>query len=117
MATEPVCAGLLARSRTKQDIADLREAVDTVTQIVEAGPEAFPDASRWSQATYRFHELILQRCGNITLGIQGAVLADIVATHFRINIAADLTNRSRSDERRVGKECVSTCRSRWSPYH
>src|SRR3546814_11607164 len=26
-----------------------------------------------------------------------------------------LTNRS--EERRVGKECVSTCRSRWTPYH
>src|SRR3546814_10788477 len=29
-----------------------------------------------------------------------------------------LNQRSwRSEERRVGKECVSTCRSRWSPYH
>src|SRR3546814_14763961 len=26
-------------------------------------------------------------------------------------------NTVRSEERRVGKECVSTCRSRWSPYH
>src|SRR3546814_9574291 len=26
-------------------------------------------------------------------------------------------NPNRSEERRVGKECVSTCRSRWSPYH
>src|SRR3546814_10799524 len=26
-------------------------------------------------------------------------------------------NPERSEERRVGKECVSTCRSRWSPYH
>src|SRR3546814_11826217 len=26
-------------------------------------------------------------------------------------------SRRRSEERRVGKECVSTCRSRWSPYH
>src|SRR3546814_17872528 len=26
-------------------------------------------------------------------------------------------NAGRSEERRVGKECVSTCRSRWSPYH
>src|SRR3546814_9725261 len=26
-------------------------------------------------------------------------------------------SRKRSEERRVGKECVSTCRSRWSPYH
>src|SRR3546814_15142973 len=30
-------------------------------------------------------------------------------------IAEDLA--SRSEERRVGKECVSTCRSRWSAYH
>src|SRR3546814_12561983 len=26
-------------------------------------------------------------------------------------------SRGRSEERRVGKECVSTCRSRWSPSH
>src|SRR3546814_13232231 len=26
-------------------------------------------------------------------------------------------DQRRSEERRVGKECVSTCRSRWSPYH
>src|SRR3546814_19532149 len=29
----------------------------------------------------------------------------------------DLSQARRSEERRVGKECVSTCRSRWSPYH
>src|SRR3546814_11791306 len=28
-----------------------------------------------------------------------------------------LEELARSEERRVGKECVSTCRSRWSPYH
>src|SRR3546814_13181027 len=28
-----------------------------------------------------------------------------------------LIHEVRSEERRVGKECVSTCRSRWSPYH
>src|SRR3546814_10798718 len=32
----------------------------------------------------------------------------MVTTEFR---------HKRSEERRVGKECVSTCRSRWSPYH
>src|SRR3546814_10730726 len=31
--------------------------------------------------------------------------------------AMDLPPIIRSEERRVGKECVSTCRSRWSPYH
>src|SRR3546814_15014349 len=30
---------------------------------------------------------------------------------------ASIQNTMRSEERRVGKECVSTCRSRWSPYH
>src|SRR3546814_9818542 len=30
---------------------------------------------------------------------------------------SECTNQRRSEERRVGKECVSTCRSRWSPYH
>src|SRR3546814_4985051 len=30
---------------------------------------------------------------------------------------AQYDDKARSEERRVGKECVSTCRSRWSPYH
>src|SRR3546814_14814519 len=30
---------------------------------------------------------------------------------------ATVDGEFRSEERRVGKECVSTCRSRWSPYH
>src|SRR3546814_11053004 len=29
----------------------------------------------------------------------------------------ETARKTRSEERRVGKECVSTCRSRWSPYH
>src|SRR3546814_11821451 len=32
-------------------------------------------------------------------------------------IIRDIASVDRSEERRVGKECVSTCRSRWSPYH
>src|SRR3546814_20901784 len=33
-----------------------------------------------------------------------------------ILIGLRVSEESRSEERRVGKECVSTCRSRWSPY-
>src|SRR3546814_14532062 len=39
---------------------------------------------------------------------------------MQIRTGADLRAAQasgRSEERRVGKECVSTCRSRWSPYH
>src|SRR3546814_12896570 len=32
-------------------------------------------------------------------------------------VRADFVLVTRSEERRVGKECVSTCRSRWWPYH
>src|SRR3546814_12424291 len=38
------------------------------------------------------------------------------AVYVQKEIAPD-NSSSRSEERRVGKECVSTCRSRWSPYH
>src|SRR3546814_18227274 len=34
---------------------------------------------------------------------------------WELNLVA--TYHRRSEERRVGKECVSTCRSRWLPYH
>src|SRR3546814_14607595 len=46
----------------------------------------------------------------------------IAAQHLNMVIQAErdlgsMADRlQRSDERRVGKECVSTCRSRWSPY-
>src|SRR3546814_14070784 len=41
----------------------------------------------------------------------GRMLQDVDAV---IHLGASL---NRSEERRVGKECVSTCRSRWSPNH
>src|SRR3546814_20015371 len=34
-----------------------------------------------------------------------------------LTVSLGLQTLIRSDERRVGKECVRTCRSRWSPYH
>src|SRR3546814_13197340 len=43
---------------------------------------------------------------------------DVIARQGDMTLsAARLTVAYRSEERRVGKECVSTCRSRWSPYH
>ena len=42
-------------------------------------------------------------------------LDDISRERLRSGNLASLMRRS--EERRVGKECVTTCRSRWSPYH
>src|SRR3546814_15508287 len=39
------------------------------------------------------------------------------AEHEAIRMLMDVAEEVRSEERRVGKEGVSTCRSRWSPYH
>src|SRR3546814_17930333 len=44
---------------------------------------------------------------------------DYISAGVTVSLPFFTRNRqnARSEERRVGKECVSTCRSRWSPYH
>src|SRR3546814_146701 len=58
-------------------------------------------------------DAILPGCSFAGASLKSAQFAraDLFSADFT---RADLT---RSEERRVGKECVSTCRSRWSPYH
>src|SRR3546814_11782331 len=41
----------------------------------------------------------------------------IKGRELTVAVLGDQALGVRSEERRVGKECVSTCRSRWSPYH
>src|SRR3546814_3277697 len=54
-------------------------------------------------------------------GIAGRATTDgglMIDLSLMKGIRVDVRDRTvRSEERRVGKECVSTCRSRWSPYH
>src|SRR3546814_6256549 len=54
--------------------------------------------------------------------IGAAIIYGIFIAYFAIYsrhhlVAGTPEEEFRSEERRVGKECVSTCRSRWSPYH
>src|SRR3546814_11867224 len=51
---------------------------------------------------------------SIMADFQAAALLQFLPLQFDLSDAAA---QRRSEERRVGKECVSTCRSRWSPYH
>src|SRR3546814_18872401 len=47
---------------------------------------------------------------------EAPVVAQYVAQQERIFAGVGAVD-ARTEERRVGKECVMTCRSRWSPYH
>src|SRR3546814_3336387 len=56
------------------------------------------------------------------LGCRGLLLGPLLLSPLTIDLRSFIrfgnqVFSSRSEERRVGKECVSTCRSRWSPYH
>src|SRR3546814_20074225 len=92
-----VCSSDLDRhlSTALDDIIEFVEGAQLrVGQIVKMHPLARPDRDVVDKKVRR-------RCG----------VAEVKEPHV------DRPEAFRSEERRVGKECVSTCRSRWSPYH
>src|SRR3546814_11037163 len=64
------------------------------------------NARRWA-ATAVGEERSRYRVGAGVVALGGGILVMVIGLSLVL----------RSEERRVGKECVSTCRSRWSPYH
>src|SRR3546814_12677890 len=55
---------------------------------------------------------------SLTLRVEPAVMGGgTLAFYMLMGYVTGARYVMRSEERRVGKECVSTCRSRWSPYH
>src|SRR3546814_14758730 len=77
-------------------------------QVVEEGPAALPPGTR-IRVEQLFGKVPARRKFLRSARSEYAACADIVR---RLAMA-----RPRSEERSVGKECVSTCRSRLSPYH
>src|SRR3546814_20152286 len=70
------------------------------------------DDHRITQSGLRFLFGSLDRYAVVGALDRGATVGAFVQSQ-----PVDLVILDRSEERRVGKECVSTCRSRWSPYH
>src|SRR3546814_15135824 len=66
---------------------------------------------------------VLLCLGHLGMAVEGHAASDASGTVVRDGAALTVFYTSlaliimRSEERRVGKECVSTCRSRWSPDH
>ena len=74
----------------------------------------------------RNYIVYLKEGNNITdvLNLMGAVVSQMNLYNIMIlkGMRNDVNRKvncetARSEERRVGKECTSWCRSRWSPYH
>ena len=96
-----------------------------------SGEDSIRKEDSWRESLHFLRECVMndydQNVGR-NMGVRGAWVARSVK---RPTLAQVMISRSvssspasgsvltaqRSEERRVGKECVSTCRSRWSPYH
>src|SRR3546814_9911404 len=87
-------------SRRRHTRCALVTGVQTCALPISRGPaaevELEPEKPRRPRRTWAQRSVLLLSC-SLVLGLLGSA--------------------GRSEERRVGKECVSTCRSRWSPYH
>ena len=68
-----------------------------------------PNDRGWHTGPAR--QFVITLSGSSEVEVSGGV--HVLAGPGHINLIED----TRSEERRVGKECVSKCRSRWSPYH
>src|SRR3546814_19739038 len=94
-------------------IADARE--DQYSQEFQFSGGT-PSTLQWTAGVYLF-----SYDGNQTFTNRGTGFPTVQYSglHGRQRAASQAVYAqvTRSEERRVGKECVSTCRSRWSPYH
>jgi GntR family transcriptional repressor for pyruvate dehydrogenase complex len=79
---ETAAVAMLARNRTRKDVADLRAQIKSLQQMVDDTSNADLDIDKWAAESYRFHDLLLERSGNKTIAVQGLILREIVATHI-----------------------------------
>src|SRR3546814_20802909 len=94
-----VCSSDLAIPRGRVKKGDVHRAV-----IVRTAKEV----RRQDGSSIRF-----DRNAAVLINKQG----EPIGTRIFGPVTRELRAKKRSEERRVGKACVSTCRSRWSPYH
>src|SRR3546814_19653622 len=75
--------------------------------------KAAPATEQRSTASKRIRKIF----GNIHEVSEMPNLIEVQRDSYEQFLRSRPQDGDRSEERRVGKECVSTCRSRWSPYH
>src|SRR3546814_18625730 len=73
---------------------------------------------RWSEECYAFTGKVrdwLTSNDSVRYAVLSSPFAQYLSANWQFIIDSQTVDRS--DARRVGQECISTCRSRWSPYH
>ena len=87
-----------------------------------AAMEAFAAAHGKPGAGVSTLEALAWKCGpteKLIAAVIDAHRGEVYAALYRrsADVLSEMRTAARSEERRVGKECTSWCRSRWSPYH
>src|SRR3546814_12797852 len=90
------------RAEAQAHVDQIRSALDLLRRFLD-----------WDRALRRLDELNA-RVEDLDLWNDAKQAQSVMRERRRLDEAITAT---RSEERRVGKECVSTCRSRWSSYH
>ena len=96
-----------------------RSSAQITDSISSDGLGRFPDLNV-GEAVQRIPGIQINReadARNATISLRGLPGTFARTTLNGVGFANPVLNGSRSEERRVGKECSSPCRSRWSPYH
>src|SRR3546814_14456146 len=85
---------------------------DLIALMLSKSAKKFaPEPKRARLASWRFFAAVSSSFSSALPALKSAKVEE------NFDEALLYTVPLRSEERRVGKECVSTCRSRWSPYH
>ena len=90
--------------------------------------EALPSIASVSKLTFRSKtsdcdfgkELILEAGEKVSLndfGMNNGSYMEVKDLFYNVPARRKFLKSTRSEERRIGKECLRLCRSRWSPYH
>src|SRR3546814_9755273 len=104
-----------------QVVLDSPETVQALEYVKELYENFVPGTLSWLDSNNN-KAFLAGELGATNNGISVYYAAKKSETPALQEVAKDINNVAmtigpRSEERRVGKECVSTCRSRWSPYH
>ena len=80
MAIEPTAARMLALRGGPDAVRALREHLALMRILLASGPSP----EDWTRASARFHDLIVELCGNKALAVAAGVLREIAATHVAL---------------------------------